>query len=144
MDPDGNEPIDGALASAAAPGTLIEFPAGRYLLEADHRITGLRNFGIRGLGDRQRDVEFVTPDGHRRQYLDIVDGQNVVVENVAFQVSRGVAKAPELGSAEAEDTIEEKTVSGSVAGDVDAYRFSGTIRRLRMDGFARICFGAEN
>jgi hypothetical protein len=60
----------------------------------------------------------------------------------AFTVSDGVAKAPDIGSTEADDTITDTTVDGHVSNDVDAYRFSGRVTGLRMSGTAQVRFGA--
>ncbi|MFD1686145.1 hypothetical protein [Halobellus litoreus] len=91
MDPNGDDPIDSALSSAYETGTLIEFPEGTYRIDDEAPISGSKSrFGMRGLGDSQRDVQFVFPnaassDGYWafRQY----GGTDVLYENFSIQLT---------------------------------------------------------
>jgi|GEM_PF-688130 len=51
-----------------------------------------------------------------------------------FSVSDAVAANTDIGGLESGDAIDGTTVSGSVTGDVDAYRFSGTLTGLDVSG----------
>ncbi|MFD1515768.1 right-handed parallel beta-helix repeat-containing protein [Halomarina rubra] len=57
-----------------------------------------------------------------------------------FSVDGHVEKSLELGDIEAEDTIRNGTVAGTVEGERDAYRFAGTLTGFRMDGSATLRF----
>jgi len=92
MDPDGEEPIDGALEAALEPKTLIEFPPGQYLATKSHVLFEVDTFGMRGLGESRSDVEFVFPEGNEGSedpgdYLmfNIRDGENVLLDNFTVQ-----------------------------------------------------------
>ncbi len=60
-----------------------------------------------------------------------------------FSVDGQVVKSPELGSVEAEDTVEGGAVTGTVEGERDAYRFSGMLTGFNMDGSATIRFRSD-
>lgn len=64
MDPTGETPIDDALDSVLDSNTLVQFPAGEYLLTDEHILTGVSNIGIRGRGASPSDVRFVFPEGN--------------------------------------------------------------------------------
>jgi len=57
-DPTGHKPIDEVLRSHAADDTLIEFPPGRYRVEAEF-ISDVSRFGMRG-----EDATIVPADGN--------------------------------------------------------------------------------
>lgn len=84
-DPTGRQPVDATLANHLVDDTLIEVPPGRYLVTTEHRARGLSNWGIRGLGEHKRDVQFVVPRNRAQRIFNIVDrSRNVLVENLTF------------------------------------------------------------
>lgn len=95
MDPDGNEPIDETLDEARDDDTLIAFPPGTYLATDEHRYESpTRRFGLVGLGQSRRDVQFVFPKGNEGapnpddyRFLSFQAGRDVVVENLTFQMT---------------------------------------------------------
>ena len=102
MDPNGNEAIDDKLDDAWGPGTLIEFPAGEYL------VTGPRNYshdtsnaGIVGKTGDRSDVEFVFPDGYNDRFLnvrfgsDLLFGDFTIQQTDDWETSVGCAFAPD-------------------------------------------------
>lgn len=80
VDPTGGEPIDAALADAAADDTLLEFPPGEYLVTEPLLLRQADTFGIRGTGEHHRDVRFVHPDAYSGLLLDIRDGRDCLFE----------------------------------------------------------------
>ncbi|QSG16082.1 PKD domain-containing protein [Halapricum desulfuricans] len=84
MDPTGSEPIDAAFESALETGTLIEFPPGEYLLEDDHYISDVSRFGVRGLGNHRRDVQFLPAKGSAIGFFEGGGPGPYTVENVSF------------------------------------------------------------
>ena len=60
-----------------------------------------------------------------------------------FAVSDDVYKAPDLGPVDADDTISDGMVIGSVAEGVDGYRFTGDLTMLRVQGTADVQFDDE-
>jgi hypothetical protein len=86
-DPTGTEPIDDALDHHAGSNTLLEFPAGQYLVEREHEFEGIENFGIVGLGASRQDVEFIFPTGYSGIFLALWRGRNWLIENVTVQQS---------------------------------------------------------
>jgi hypothetical protein len=95
MDPNGEKPIDDALASAIDDGTLVVFPPGRYLATEEHSYeTPIQRFGMLGLGTSRRDVQFVFPKGNEgapdpADYIflriDHQGARDVLVENLTIQ-----------------------------------------------------------
>ncbi|WP_254546139.1 right-handed parallel beta-helix repeat-containing protein [Halomarina pelagica] len=85
MDPNGNEPIDDALAGAIQSGTLIEFPPGEYLATREQEHFQLDDFGIRGTGGSRRDTQFVFPEGYNELFLTIRWGRGHLYENFTLQ-----------------------------------------------------------
>jgi hypothetical protein len=95
MDPEGEDPIDDALASAIGDGTLVVFPPGRYLATREHDYeTPIQRFGLLGLGTSRRDVQFVFPKGNEgapdpADYIflriDHEDARDVLLENLTIQ-----------------------------------------------------------
>lgn len=55
-----------------------------------------------------------------------------------FTVTGSLERDPAVGGLESDDAIESGTARGSVAGDVDAYRFTGDLSRLVVDGNASV------
>ena len=82
MDPDGNEPIDGQLQKAAADDTLIVFPGGDFAKHGKTVMTGLQNFGLRGLGV----TRFVAPKGCNEKLVVIDRGVNTLFENITINL----------------------------------------------------------
>ncbi|MCO8245218.1 MULTISPECIES: hypothetical protein [unclassified Haladaptatus] len=60
----------------------------------------------------------------------------------SFDVGGSVAKSDALGSINKMDTVEGTRVTGKVFNGKDGYRFSGDLKRLQVDGKARISIGA--
>ncbi len=95
MDPSGQESIDEALDEARASHTLIEFPPGKYRIaagrmrEATHQWGGdVEHFGIKGLGDVPKDVQFVLdeqPPSYGGRWISDVGGRGVMYKNFAIQ-----------------------------------------------------------
>jgi hypothetical protein len=81
VDPTGGEPIDDALADAAADDTLLEFPPGEYLVTDSLLLRQADTFGIRGTGEHHRDVRFTHPEGYSGLLVDVRDGRNCLFEN---------------------------------------------------------------
>ena len=82
MDPNGNEPIDGALSNLS-PNTLVEFPDGEYLWQ--NRIVLGENhasYGLRGIGD---DVRIRPPDRANEYLLDAMCGE-FLFENIDIDI----------------------------------------------------------
>jgi PKD repeat protein len=84
MDPNGNESIDATLEDAYNDRTLIEFPPGEYLISESHVNRSVSRFGIRGLGDNRRDVQFVAQKGYAGKWLNAKGVGPHLIENVSF------------------------------------------------------------
>ncbi len=85
MDPNGDEPIDSAFASAYEEGTLVEFPPGEYRITERHvNDREVDRFGVRGLGDSRRDVQFKPPSGDPVVWIDASFVADHLIENVSF------------------------------------------------------------
>jgi hypothetical protein len=84
MDPTGSDPIDSSFESALETGTLIEFPPGEYLLKEDHYISDVSRFGVRGLGDHRRDVQFRPVEGSAIGFFEGGGPGPYTIENVSF------------------------------------------------------------
>ncbi|WP_396613378.1 twin-arginine translocation signal domain-containing protein (plasmid) [Haloferax sp. S1W] len=95
MDPTGTVPIDDAFDEGYGDGTLIAFPPGDYLATDEHRYrTPTHRFGLIGLGESRRDVQFVFPPGNEGapdptnfRFLMFTAGRDVVIENLTFQMT---------------------------------------------------------
>lgn len=83
--------------------------------------------------------EQVDPDSVGLPHAIVVDG-NHAESSYEFSVSGDVQKSSALGELEEDDTISEGTVSGTVADDVDGYRFSGHLTELNIRGDASVTF----
>jgi hypothetical protein len=83
MDPNGNDPVDSAFESAYESGTLIEFPPGEYRITEAH-VSEAERFGIRGLGNSRRDVQFKPPAGESVRWIQARGGGPHLMENVSF------------------------------------------------------------
>jgi hypothetical protein len=96
LDPNGNEPIDRAVSRTIERGdVLIEFPPGTYYWEDTVAERGVRNWGIRGLGDHPTDVRFVSDEGASQFLLKTNGGRGILVEN--FAVDYGFDRYGSLG-----------------------------------------------
>lgn len=74
----------------------------------------------------------------------IVDGSHTdESSSYDLSVSGTIARSPDLASAEADDTIEPGHVTGTVTDGQDAYRFTGTITYLTVDGSAKLHFDED-
>ncbi|WP_135536745.1 hypothetical protein [Halostella pelagica] len=82
-DPNGTEPCDEKVRSAAGSGKLLQFPAGTYRFERENPLMGVNDFGIRGEGD----VTFTVPSGFDGKILTISGGDSLTVENVTVDQS---------------------------------------------------------
>jgi hypothetical protein len=61
-----------------------------------------------------------------------------------FAVSGEVEKSTDRGaSKDDEDSVEDSTVTGAVAGGTDSYRFSGTLTKFGLDGKATVFLNGE-
>ena len=113
-----------------------------------YRFSGsLTHFELSGEAAVYVNGEQVSPDllgtdqDARLSDLIVVDGTGSSGRcDYEFSVDGHVAKSPELGSVEAEDSVEGGTVAGSVEGERDAYRFAGRLTGFNMDGSATIRF----
>jgi len=82
-----------------------------------------------------------TDQDARLRDLIVVDGTGADGRcDYEFSVDGHVAKSLELGTVEAEDTIADGAVTGTVEGERDAYRFTGTLTGFDMDGSATLRF----
>ncbi|WP_259535319.1 hypothetical protein [Halalkaliarchaeum sp. AArc-CO] len=94
MDPTGSEPIDSALSAAYETGTLIEFPPGDYRVETE-TVIGPRasksRFGMVGLGDSHKDVQFHFPNGDKEYdgywFIHQDGGEDCVLANFSIQMT---------------------------------------------------------
>lgn len=98
MDPTCGDPIDQKLDQARAPNTLIVFPPGEYCIEAgsDRNAThdwgtGADHFGIKGLGDDPKDVQFVVEKQSAEyggRWIADRGGEGLMLKNFAIQMHR--------------------------------------------------------
>ena len=94
MDPTGSEPIDSTLSAAYETGTLIEFPPGDYRVETE-TVIGPRasksRFGMVGLGDTHKDVQFHFPNGDKEYdgywFIHQNGGEDCVLANFSIQMT---------------------------------------------------------
>jgi len=94
MDPSGDEPIDDALDDAIETGTRIEFPPGDYTVTEEPPSDpprGPSQFGLVGLGESQRDVQFHFPTAAPREdgfwFINQAGGEDVLLANFSIQLS---------------------------------------------------------
>jgi hypothetical protein len=74
----------------------------------------------------------------------VIDGSvNEGSNAYSFDVGGSVAKSRALGSVNKRDTVHGTRVEGKVFGGKDGYRFSGDLKRLQIDGNARVSLGTE-
>jgi len=85
-DPDGREPIDDAIEATAGRNVLVEFPPGEYLITEELAVGDAESWGIRGTGARRTDVRFVAPERESRAWFAVSSCEDVLVENVTFDV----------------------------------------------------------
>lgn len=98
MDPTGQDPIDAKLGRARASNTLIVFPPGTYKIKAGPKRNATHNwgsdashFGIKGLGDKPKDVQFVVeqqPANYGGRWIQDHGGEGVMLKNFAIQQHR--------------------------------------------------------
>jgi hypothetical protein len=95
MDPTGQQRIDEALDEARASHTLIVFPPGKYRIaagrmrESTHQWGGeVEHFGIKGLGEKPKDVQFVLdeqPPHYGGRWISDTGGVGTMYKNFALQ-----------------------------------------------------------
>ena len=69
----------------------------------------------------------------------ILDSTNATdVTEYTFGVSGDIKKSAELGSLNDEDSVQDGVAKGAIAGGKDAYRFSGSLTRFKLDGAAAV------
>ncbi|WP_137287219.1 right-handed parallel beta-helix repeat-containing protein [Halorussus salinisoli] len=70
----------------------------------------------------------------------VIDGGNRPRQacDYAFEVSGSVRKSTDLGSVQKNDSVSDGTITGSVFGGKDGYRFSGDVTGFDLDGPADI------
>jgi hypothetical protein len=98
MDPSGERPIDAALDEAYGEERIVVFPPGTYLATEQHVWNeDIAGFGMVGLGETERDVQFVFPRGNRGApdpanywFLRVESGRDHLLENVTVQQSDDV------------------------------------------------------
>lgn len=84
-DPTGKKPIDESMDEDIREGTLIEVPPGTYLTERGHRLEDVSRWGIVGLGESRKDVQFVLPAGTAFRWIVAAGGRDILVENFTLQ-----------------------------------------------------------
>ncbi|WP_458205202.1 hypothetical protein [Haladaptatus sp. NG-SE-30] len=105
-----------------------------------YRFAGtLTKFSLDGNATVFLNGERVTPGKLGLQKTIVIDGTDADgTSTYSFDVSGSVAKDGDLGSVNSFDTISGTRVEGRVVDGKDAYRFSGDLERLEIDGTARI------
>jgi hypothetical protein len=83
--------------------------------------------------------EAVDSDTYSFPHSIVVEGRNAE-SAYEFDVTGSVTKSHLLGSVEDGDVVTSGSVSGSVDQDLDGYRFSGDLTRLKIKGDASVSF----
>lgn len=143
MDPDGNEPIDSRLPTNRD-YTVIEFPAGDYLIEDYQLVENRTNWGICGLGETPSDVQFHAPNGKWLKAFIIRGGIGVLLDNVTFQQSDDHVTGI-MARVSASDNVEVHNVHWDgytpTMNDNDAlksYAYSLNVAATAPDGIANV------
>ncbi|WP_313690386.1 hypothetical protein [Halobellus marinus] len=137
----GSECVD-AISGTEVAG---ELSSGTASFRFDGEVTEFSLDGEAGvyLDDRQVDANLLGTDTDpflgNWLTVDGAEGET----SYQFAVSGSLHKSPDLGSAEAEDTISDGMVIGSVSDDVDGYRFDGDVTMMRIQGTAELRFDEE-
>ena len=132
-DPNGNEPCDGALQSAAGSDTLLKFPSGTYHFEGKNALSGYSNFGILGDGD----VTFTVPDDFNDKLLAINYGTGVLLENITVDQSNAtpdVEVAPDDGLEIHDFEVVGQGISSATEGGDPGYGLSPMVRSSGGEG----------
>jgi hypothetical protein len=130
------------IADRAVEGTVASGGVDSY------RFSGsVTEFDLQGDAAVYVDGTQVSPDllgtdaDARLRNLVVVDGTGADGRCAyEFSIDGAVEKSPELGSIDAGDSVDAGTVSGSVEGERDAYRFTGDLTGFDMDGSATLRF----
>ncbi|WP_266077835.1 hypothetical protein [Haladaptatus caseinilyticus] len=118
---------DGAVSGAVAGGTDSYQFAGT-----------LTKFAIDGNATIYLNGKRVTPGKLGLPKTLVFDGsQSDGASKYSFDVGGSVAKDDDLGSVNSFDTIDGTRVTGKVVGGKDAYRFSGDLKRIEIEGGAK-------
>ena len=147
MDPNGNEPIDDKLDSAWGSGTLIEFPAGEYLVTSTRNYYhDTNNAGIVGKTGDRSDVEFVFPDGFNDRFLNVRYGSDLLFGDFTIQQSDdwetgvGCSFAPDGDATIRNIEIAGNNPRGKQRGlALTVYNSNGV---MNLDGYVRTGAGA--
>ncbi|GKZ12533.1 hypothetical protein [Haladaptatus sp. T7] len=109
-----------------------------------YRFSGtLASFSLDGNATVFFNGERVTPGKLGLPKTIVIDGSvNKGSNSYSFDVGGDVTKSRALGSVNKHDTVHGTRVKGKVFGGKDGYRFSGDLKRLRIDGNARISVGS--
>lgn len=137
-DPTGKKPLGPVLEEAAADGTLVYLPPGRYLLEESWAFTEFSSFGI--VGDR---ATIVPPQGYDDQLLVLgVPGKasRVLAEGLRFDLrAKKTGARPIAARVDDELVLRDITVRGRQDVDTDTVRVDvaspkgvGLVERLRL------------
>lgn len=109
----------------------------------------LTAFELAGDADVYLNGELVDPESLSGEsdlpHVIMVDGSDADGDSqYEFAVDGDVAKTAAFGSIDKNDDVSgDGTVSGTVGEGVDAYRFSGMVTSLSLDGNAAVSFGEE-
>ncbi|WP_458188938.1 hypothetical protein [Haladaptatus sp. NG-WS-4] len=106
-----------------------------------YRFSGtLTKFSLDGNATIFLNGERVTPGKLGLPKTIVIDGSSDAddASKYSFDVSGSVTKAEDLGSINSFDTVSGTRVEGRVIGGKDAYRFSGELDRLEIDGTAQV------
>jgi len=141
-DPTGEDPIDDALRSAAADDTLVEFPPGRYRLDAEF-VPDVSRLGIRGT-----DATIVPVRGNDQLLFGLGGGtpaSELIVDGLTFDFrAENTGGRPLLARASDRVLARDLTVLGEVDVRQDLFRFDitqpdgyGLVTGLRLPDGAR-------
>jgi hypothetical protein len=103
MDPNGQASIDAALDAAHAAHTLIVFPPGRYRIRGGSPThdwkPSVNHFGIKGLGDKPKDVQFVVDlqsPGYKGRWIVDHGGVGLMLKNFAIQQTTDIYTSADI------------------------------------------------
>ncbi|SFR74285.1 hypothetical protein SAMN04487947_4078 [Halogeometricum rufum] len=96
-DPTGEQPIDQSLEKNLREGTLIEVPSGEYLVRRRHDVADVSRWGIVGLGETRRGVQFTVPAGKSFRWIMADGGSGIVVENFTMQQGKKFDRSMGMG-----------------------------------------------
>ncbi|WP_246988196.1 hypothetical protein [Halorientalis marina] len=131
----GGDTIDGATATGS-----VGSGTDSYVFSG--AITTFELSGTAGVyvnGTQVDDAVLGTSEDATLDHLLRIDGRTAE-SNYEFEVTGEVAVSPDVAAIEGDEEVTANSVTGSVDGDVDAFRFSGDIDRLLLDGTANVNF----